>query len=107
MNSEHPQLNPNLAYAVRIVHATCCLAGSASYLDDISADLGERGIIRAVKNHDTPALHDWLIEILSFQGVSDAVASGYMDQHGVLGGDCRSAVAKPDMPEAWRLLAVL
>ena len=27
--------NPNLAYAVKLVHATCCLAGSASYLDDI------------------------------------------------------------------------
>jgi hypothetical protein len=46
MKSEHSQLNPNVADAVRIVHATCCLAGSASYLDDISADLGERGIGR-------------------------------------------------------------
>jgi hypothetical protein len=27
-------------------------------------------------------LYDWLIEILSFQGVSDAVASGYIAQHG-------------------------
>ena len=74
--------NPNLAYAVKIVHATCCLAGSASYLDDIRADLRERGIIRAVKNHDTPTLFDWLIEILSYQGISDAVAAGYIAQHG-------------------------
>src|ERR1700726_4363361 len=82
MKPEHPQFNPNLAYAVRIVHATCCLAGSASYLDDIRADVGELGGIRAVKSHDTPTLLDWLIEILSFQGISDAVAAGYIAQHG-------------------------
>jgi hypothetical protein len=71
--------NPNLAYAVQMVHATCCLAGSASYLDDIRAD---RGISRAVRDHDTPALFDWLIDALSFQGISDSVASGYMARHG-------------------------
>jgi hypothetical protein len=74
--------NPNLAYGVKLVHATCCLAGSASYLDDIRADLGELGVIRAVRDHDTPVLFDWLVEALSFQGISDAVAAGYMDQHG-------------------------
>src|SRR4029077_10523648 len=98
--------NPNLAYAIRLVHAVCCLAGSASYLDDIRADLG---ISRAVKDHDTPALFDWLIEVLSFQGISDAVAAGYMAQHGSVrwGGHCRSVVAKPFVPKARRVLAVL
>ena len=65
-----------------MVHAICCLAGSASYLDDIRADLRDRGIIRAVRDHDTPALFDWLVEALSFQGISDAVAAGYMAEHG-------------------------
>ena len=82
MNSDHPQLNPNLAYAIKIVHATCCLAGSKSYLDDIRADLGQCGVIRAARDHDTAAIFDWLIEIMSFQGISDAVASGYIAQHG-------------------------
>ena len=62
----------------RLVHAICCLAGSASYLDDIRADLRDRGISRAVRDHDTPVLFDWLVEALSFQGISDAVAAGYM-----------------------------
>jgi hypothetical protein len=84
MKIENQQLNPNLAHAVKIVHATCCLAGSASYLDELRSELRERGVIRAVRDHDTPALFDWLIEILSFQGISDAVASGYMDQHGTV-----------------------
>jgi hypothetical protein len=74
--------NPNLNYAVQLVHAICCLAGSASYLDDIRADVGELGVIRAVRDHDTPVLFDWLIEIMSFQGISDAVASEYIAQHG-------------------------
>ncbi len=101
--------NPNLAYAVQLVHAICCLAGSASYLDDIRADLRDCGISRAVRDHHTPVLFDWLVEMLSFQGISDAVAAGYMatTRHRPLGGHCRSAVAKPIMPEAWRVLAVL
>jgi hypothetical protein len=74
--------NPNLPYAIRQIHAVCCLAGSASYLDDIRADLRDRGISRAVTDHDTPALFDWLIEALSSQGISDSVASGYMARHG-------------------------
>jgi hypothetical protein len=80
MKTSHP--NANLAYAINFVHATCCLAGSASYLDDVRADLRGGGVIRAVRDHDTPALFDWLVGILSFQGISDSVASGYMAQHG-------------------------
>ena len=40
--------NPNLAYALQVVHAVCCLAGSASYLADIREDLRDHGIIRAM-----------------------------------------------------------
>ena len=39
MDDEPLHTNPNLAYAVQMVHATCCLAGSASYLADIREDL--------------------------------------------------------------------
>ena len=39
---------------------------------------------RAVRDHNTPALFDWLIKVLSFQGISDSVASGYMAQHGTV-----------------------
>jgi hypothetical protein len=74
--------NANLADAVQMVHATCCLAGSASYLVDIREDLSAQGIIRAVRDYDTPALFDWLIKTLSFQGISDTVAVGYIADHG-------------------------
>jgi hypothetical protein len=48
MDDEPFLTNPDLAYAVQMVHATCCLAGSASYLADIREDLRDHGIIRAV-----------------------------------------------------------
>ena len=63
METKDAHTNVNLAYAVQLVHATCCLAGSASYLDDIRADLKLSGITRAIRDHDTPALFDWLIEV--------------------------------------------
>jgi hypothetical protein len=98
--------NPNLAYALKIVHATCCLAGSASYLDDIRADLRDCGISRAVRDHDTPVLFDWLVEALSFQGISDAVAAGYMDRHGsVRWADIAEALSQSPR-RTWKLTIV-
>jgi hypothetical protein len=99
--------NPNIAYAVKIVHAICCLAGSSSYIDDIRDDHKEAGIARAIKDHDTPALFDWLIEILSFQGISDAVASEYIAEHGSVGWSdiSQALLAKPSCPKLggyWR-----
>jgi hypothetical protein len=82
MERKKSDTNVNLTYAIDLVHATCCLAGSASYLDDVGAELRGRGVIRAIRDRDTPALFDWLIEASSFQGISDTVASGYMAQHG-------------------------
>jgi len=74
--------NTNLSYAVKIVHATCCLAGSPSYLADVSAELRQCGVLRAIERHDTPLIFDWLVELLSFQGISDAVAANYIAKHG-------------------------
>jgi hypothetical protein len=82
MEDKTTHTDANRAYAVQLVHATCCLSGSASYLDDLRADLRSYGIIRAIKDHDTPALFDWLVEMLSYQGISDSVAARYMAQHG-------------------------
>jgi len=99
--------NANLAYAIDLVHTTCCLAGSASYLDDVRDDLRGGGVIRAVRDHDTAALFDWLIKVLSFQGISDSVASGYMAQYGsVRWSDIAEALSRsPSCPKLggyWR-----
>ena len=103
----HFEANPNLAYSVKIVHSICCLAGSPSYIDDVREDVGERGVIRAIKDHDTPVLFDWLIEVMSFQGISDAVALGYIADHGnVRWSEIAAALARtPSCPKLggyWR-----
>src|SRR5450830_945135 len=43
--------------------------------------MNRTGLVAAVENHDTAAIFDWLMWELSFQGISDAVAEGYLDRH--------------------------
>jgi hypothetical protein len=69
-------------HAVRLVHSVCWLAGAASLIDDIRADLRAEGIPTAIRRHDTATLFDWLISALSYQGISDQVAADYMEHHG-------------------------
>jgi hypothetical protein len=69
-------------HAVRAVRRVCCLAGAASLIDDIRADLRAEGIPTAIRRHDTATLFDWLISALSYQGISDQVAADYMERHG-------------------------
>jgi len=71
-----------LDHAVRVVHGVCCLAGSASLIDDLRAELRAEGVFAAIRRHDTGTLFDWLMAALSYQGISDRVASGYMERHG-------------------------
>ena len=93
--------NSNLDYAVKLVNSVCGLAGSTSYIDDIRTDLRERGVTRALRNHDTAVLYDWLIEILSFQGISDAAASQFIELHGSVGwSDIEAALSRrPSCPK--------
>ena len=51
-------------------------------LDEIEGDFHLRGLELANANHDTAALSDWLMKTLSFQGISDQVAAGYLRQNG-------------------------
>jgi hypothetical protein len=58
-------------------------------------------MIGAVQRHDTAAIFDWLIDALSYQGVSDTIAWGYMEQHGrVQWHDIAGALAEgPSCPK--------
>lgn len=107
MKTETCHSNPNLAYAVRLVHATCCLAGSPSYVDDIRTDLQVCGVVGAVRARDTAALFDWLVEALSYQGISDTRAADYMAQHGTvhwsdIAGALSRAPSCPKLGGYWR-----
>ena len=69
-------------HAARVIYRVCCLAGSASLIDNIRADLHAGGVRAAIRKRDTAAVFDWLIAALSYQGISDQIAYDYMEQHG-------------------------
>src|SRR5438067_5030704 len=68
--------------SARFARRVCQVAGARTLLDDARVGLARHSVIAAVQRHDTPAIFDWLIEALSYQGVSDSIAYGYMEQHG-------------------------
>ncbi len=69
-----------LDHATRLIHRVCCLAGEPDLINEIRTD--NTAIRSAIKERDTPALFDWLMAMLSYQGISDQVAHDYMEQHG-------------------------
>jgi hypothetical protein len=78
-----PETYPEpLNYAVDLIHRVCCIAGDVSLIDDIRADLDDEGVRDAVTAHDTATVFDWLVAGLSYQGISNQVAHGYMEAHG-------------------------
>jgi hypothetical protein len=82
----HPKIHKAPAaaidHAVRLIHAICGLAGSATLIDDIRADLTADNVAAAIRHRDTAAVFDWLLAALSYQGISDQVAYEYMERHG-------------------------
>lgn len=71
--------NDASTYAISLIYQVCCIAGSTSLLEDISAD---SELTAAIKHHDTAKLYDWLMEAFHFQGISDQVALNYLEKHG-------------------------
>jgi hypothetical protein len=69
-------------HAVRLIHAVCGLAGSATWIDDIRADLRADKVQAAIRHRDIAVVFDWLMAALSYQGIADAVAYDYMERHG-------------------------
>jgi hypothetical protein len=95
------------AHAVKLIHAVCCLAGSPSLIDDQRADLVENGILDAIEAHDTAKLFDWIVPAFSFQGITDAIAFDYMEQHGVLtwaaiAADLETKPSCPKLESYWQ-----
>ena len=65
-----------------LIREVCTISGSATIIDDARVSLAGAGVLDAVRSHDDNVLIEWLMEVLSYQGVSDAIADGYMEQHG-------------------------
>src|ERR1700720_1507927 len=82
----HPEIQNEagsaINHAVRLIHAVCGLAGSATLIDEIRAELRAEKVRAAIRNHVTAAVFDWLMAGLSYQGISNQVAHDYMERHG-------------------------
>ena len=99
--------NEAVGHATRLITRVCQLAGSSAFIDDARASLEAEGVAAAVRDRNTPALFDWLVAVLSYQGISDQVAAGYMDLHGnatwhAISSDLN---ARPSCPKLAQLLA--
>ena len=71
-----------MKHARSLVRRVCNIAGQVTCIDDLRHDAIDAGLVAAVADHDTPVIFDWLIREVSHQGISDAVADGYIDRHG-------------------------
>ena len=71
-----------LKYSVQIVHHVCCVAGAHSLIDDTRSAGAPNTLGSAIERLDTPALFDWLVDALSYQGISDRAAFAYIQKHG-------------------------
>ena len=71
-----------LRYARSIVKRVCKIAGNVTCIDDLQHEAFETGLVAAVETGDTPVIFDWLMHVVSHQGISDAVADGFIDRHG-------------------------
>src|ERR1700744_6347019 len=65
-----------------LILIVCEVAGARDLVGDARIALRHAGVLEAIRAHDDAAIFDWLMRAISFQGVSDAAASGYMDLHG-------------------------
>ena len=72
-------------HATNLIGMVCRLAGPFAFVDELRSDLRSRGIVAAVREHNDAALFDWLMGLLSFQGIADRVAENYIRDHGNVG----------------------
>jgi hypothetical protein len=77
MGTKHQTTQPE-----RLARLACQVGGSGSLIADVRDGMAAGGIAGAVRGRDSGTIYDWLIEAVSYQGVSDAVATTYMEQHG-------------------------
>jgi hypothetical protein len=68
--------------ATRLVRRICRIAGEPRLIDRLTRDLARHRVRAAIRRRDTPVLFDWLLEEVSYQGIGDRVAHGYMERHG-------------------------
>lgn len=70
------------AYAVNIIETVTWLAGRPDYLDDLREGVNSLKLFDPTARPASANVFEWLAAAMSYQGISDAVARAYMDEHG-------------------------
>jgi hypothetical protein len=73
-----------IIYATDLVRRICRISGQFDLIEDIRSFFDEIGLREAIQRHDDDAIFDWLVEAISYQGISDAAAFSYIEQHGTI-----------------------
>jgi hypothetical protein len=68
-------------YVDRVTRPALMLAPE-TFLDDAATSLSRAGVQGALARRHTATLFDWLVALISLQGVSDAIAFDYDARHG-------------------------
>jgi hypothetical protein len=94
-----------LAHALKVIRPALLLA-SADFIDEITDHLWVSGIQDAVARHDNKPLFNWIVRLLSFQGISDRVALGFDARHGGITWDkidagLRNGATCPKLRSYW------
>jgi hypothetical protein len=77
-----PRSRQGMRRARSLVRRVCRIAGEPTWVDEVQSNAIRTGLVGAVADHDTAVIFDWLIREVSRQGISDAVADGYIERHG-------------------------
>ena len=66
---------------IALIRSVCDLAGPRDLIDDARVELAAAGVIEAVARRRDATIFEWLMNAVSYQGISDAVATGYIEGH--------------------------
>ena len=73
----------HLDCATDLTWRVCEISGHRDLIEDIRGSFRENGLLDAIRYHDNDAIFDWLVEVISYQGISDSVAESYIEEHGI------------------------
>jgi hypothetical protein len=105
--NDRPRANAAaLDHATRLILEVCRLTESSGFVDDARAWLEAEGVRTAIRDRNTAVLFDWLMAILSYQGIADQVAEDFMNRHGnatwqVIANDLRRQPSCPKLASYW------
>ena len=90
----------DLDYATSLIREVCQIAGPINLIEEISASFEEYGILDAIQKHDDDIIFHWLAETISYQGISDQIATRFIEEHGrVDASDIRHGLSNAGCPK--------